>query len=84
MGNRISESDIAPKIERENYYHDDELTICVLTLKNGFKSVGVAICAHPRDYDRSVGERKAFDRALYKLYGMEAYHRCENYRMKKQ
>lgn len=49
------------------------LTICVLTLKNGFSLVGESACADPANYSRILGEKLARANALNKAWPLEGY-----------
>lgn len=58
------------------YYHvppATTLTLCVLTLKNGFTVVGQSACAHAANFDRELGERLARDDAENKIWVLEGY-----------
>lgn len=49
------------------------LTICVLTLANGFTVTGESACASPANYNQEVGEKIAFDNAKDKIWALEGY-----------
>lgn len=49
------------------------LTVCVLTLENGFNVTGESACAHPDNYDKDIGEKIAFDNARQKIWALEGY-----------
>lgn len=49
------------------------LTVCCLTLKNGYCIVGESACADPGNFDRQLGERLAFDNARNKLWPLLGY-----------
>ncbi len=49
------------------------LTVCVLTLRNGFTVTGESACASPENYDQAIGERIAFDNAREKVWLLEGY-----------
>ena len=49
------------------------LTFCVLTLKNGFTVTGESACAHPRNYDQSIGESLARKNAEQKIWPLLGY-----------
>lgn len=70
---RVTEASIKDRIERSLYLYDDMLTICVLTMSNGFKVVGTSACASPENYVKEVGDRVAFNDALRQLWAFEGY-----------
>jgi hypothetical protein len=49
------------------------LTICVLTLKNGFTIVGKSACASPENYDRDLGHKIAREDARKQIWALEGY-----------
>lgn len=44
------------------------LTICVLTLQNGFTVTGESACASPENFDAEIGRKIARDNAKQKLW----------------
>lgn len=46
----------------------DLLTICVLTLKNGFTVTGESACASPENFDAEVGHKIARTNAVNKIW----------------
>jgi len=49
------------------------LTICVLTLKNGFTIVGKSACASPENYDAEIGGKIAREDARKQIWALEGY-----------
>lgn len=49
------------------------LTICVLTLKNGFTVVGKSACASPENYDADLGGKIAREDARKQIWALEGY-----------
>lgn len=49
------------------------LTICVLTLKNGFTIVGKSACASPENYDAELGGKIAREDARKQIWALEGY-----------
>ncbi len=49
------------------------LTICIITLKNGFTLVGKSACASPENYDEAIGHKIAFDDARKQIWALEGY-----------
>lgn len=72
---RITPDKINEKIKKE-YYHrvpGTTLTICVLTLTNGFTVLGEAAAASPENFDEGIGRKIAFDNARNKIWMLEGY-----------
>lgn len=49
------------------------LTICVLTLRNGFVVTGESACASPENFDRDIGQRIALENAKNKIWPLMGY-----------
>ena len=56
-------------------YHilTDVLTVCVLTLRNGFTVTGESACASPENFDQEIGEQISYKQALDKVWMLEGY-----------
>ena len=49
------------------------LTVCALTLRNGFTVTGESAAASPENFDRAIGERIARTNAREKIWAFEGY-----------
>lgn len=49
------------------------LTVCCLTLKNGFTVTGESAAASPENFDREIGEKIAKEDARQKIWSLEGY-----------
>jgi Phage protein (N4 Gp49/phage Sf6 gene 66) family len=49
------------------------LTICVLTLKNGYTLVGKSACASPENFDLEIGGKIAREDARKQIWALEGY-----------
>ncbi len=61
---------------KDEYYHvvpGTTLTICVLTLKNGFTVTGESAAASPENFDEEIGREIARDNARNKIWMLEGY-----------
>ena len=61
---------------KEEYYHivpDTTLTICVLTLKNGFQATGESASVSLENFDEEIGRKIARDNAKNKIWMLEGY-----------
>lgn len=71
---RLTPDLIESKIVKEEYYLlTDVLTVCVLTLENGFTVTGESACASPANYNKEIGDRIARDNAKEKIWVLEGY-----------
>lgn len=50
------------------------MTVCALTLKNGFVTIGESAAASPENFDKAIGERIARDNARNKIWALEGYN----------
>jgi hypothetical protein len=49
------------------------LTICVLTLNNGYTIIGKSACASPENYDPELGRKIAREDARRQIWALEGY-----------
>tara|TARA_B110000196_G_scaffold34593_1_gene26091 strand:- start:2514 stop:2810 length:297 start_codon:yes stop_codon:yes gene_type:complete len=49
------------------------LTVCCLTLRNGFTVTGESACASPENYNVELGKKIARDNARNKIWMLEGY-----------
>ena len=74
---RVTLDGIKAAIDAVDYLRHDTLTICVLTMRNGFKVVGKAAPADPRNFDYQVGQRFSYDDAFKQLWPLMGFALCE-------
>lgn len=74
-GPRITPADIDAKITGEEYYRfpGTTVTVCCLTLANGFNVVGESACASEENFDPLIGASIAFANAREKIWALEGY-----------
>lgn len=70
---RVTEESIKSKIADTDYVESDHLTICIITMYNGFKFVGKAAPADDRNFDPLVGHRYAYEDAFKQIWTHEGY-----------
>lgn len=51
----------------------DTLTVCVLTLRNGFMVTGESACINKAVFDAEIGQKVAYDNAVNKIWQLEGY-----------
>lgn len=77
---RITPDTIDAAILAEQYhvFPGTTLTVCVLTLRNGYQVVGESACASPDNFDAAIGRKLAREHARNKIWSLEGYRlRCE-------
>lgn len=60
-------------IEKTDYVHQGTLTICTITLRNGFQLVGTSACVSEATFNAEIGEKMAYEKAFEKLWELEGY-----------
>ena len=71
---RVTEESIKARIQNVEYLEPTPFsTLCVITMSNGWVSTGFSAPADPRNYDREVGRRYAYDNAFKPLWQLEGY-----------
>lgn len=51
----------------------DTLTVCVLTLRNGFTVTGESACINKADFNADIGQQVAYNNAVDKIWQLEGY-----------
>jgi hypothetical protein len=72
---RLTPALIESKIDEVSYYVFENtcLTVCVLTLENGFTVTGESACASPENFNQEIGESIAYKNAMDKIWTLEGY-----------
>lgn len=75
---RYLTGDVAPAYAHEDYFAKEDkstpcLTICILTLDNGFTVTGESACASPENFDKLIGQKIAYENAREKIWMLEGY-----------
>lgn len=72
---RLTPDDIDAAIVSEMYhvFPGTTLTVCALTLRNGYIVTGESAAAHPENFDAAIGRKIARDNARNKIWGLEGY-----------
>lgn len=70
---RVTLERIHSRIVTTEFFHHGLLTLCILTLTNGFTVVGESACVDPGNYDAAIGDKIAKDNAVQKIWPLEGY-----------
>ncbi len=54
-------------------FQKTQLTVCCMTLLNGYTVTGESACASPENFNKEIGEKIAYDMARNKIWGLEGY-----------
>lgn len=70
---RVTLDQIKSLIASERYFLDDTLTICVLTLSNGYKVTGESAAADPANFNEDLGRKIAKDKATAEIWPLAGF-----------
>ena len=72
---RLTPALLKDKIASKQFhvFPGSQLTVCVLTLSNGYTVTGESACVDPANFDAEIGERVAFENAFNKIWALEGY-----------
>lgn len=72
---RVTLDSMLAKVAKEEYWIPDGtvLTVCVITMRNGFHIVGKSAPASPQNFDPLLGEKFAKEDAIRQLWQLEGY-----------
>lgn len=59
--------------EQYHVFHGTTVTVCALTLKNGYVVTGESAAASPENFDESIGRKIARENARNKIWALEGY-----------
>jgi len=74
-GVRVTDLHVDSQILTSQYhvFPGTTLTVCCLTLRNGFHVVGESACASPENFDAQIGRDLAYGDARRKIWALEGY-----------
>lgn len=72
---RLTPDLIDQTINSEQYhvFAGTTLTVCALTLRNGYIVTGESAAASPENFDQAIGRKIARDNARNKIWALEGY-----------
>lgn len=59
--------------EQYHIFPGTTMTVCALTLRNGYIVTGESAAASPENFDQAIGRKIARDNARNKIWGLEGY-----------
>jgi hypothetical protein len=59
--------------EQYHVFPGTTVTVCCLTLRNGFTVIGESACASPENFNPELGRKIARDNARGKIWALEGY-----------
>lgn len=73
---RVTLESIKEKIEHIDYINPERhphMTICLITMENGFVVLGKSAPADPQNFDADLGKKFAYEDAMRQLWVLEGY-----------
>jgi len=70
---RVTKDSITNKIASIEYLRRDIMTLCFITMKNGYISHGVTVPASPENFDEEIGKHYSYENAFRPLWQLEGY-----------
>lgn len=72
---RLTPDLINAVIAKEDFhvFEGSQLTVCCLTLQNGFTVTGESACVSPENFDAEIGRTIARNNARDKIWALEGY-----------
>ncbi len=72
---RLNPAHIDAQIVGEAFYvfPGTTMTVCCLTLRNGFQVIGESAAASPENFNAEIGQKIARDNARNKIWALEGY-----------
>lgn len=72
---RVTLKQVEESVSGASYYvfPSTTLTVCCLTLTNGFNVIGESACASEENFNEDLGRRLAYASALNKIWPLEGY-----------
>lgn len=70
---RVTPADVKAAVRSAEYLRHGLLTICILTLQNGFTVTGESACASPENFNEEIGKQIAHTNAQAKIWPLLGY-----------
>ena len=72
---KVTKETIEAKVAKVDYMvlPDSTVTLCNITLKNGYSVRGESACVDPRNFNIEIGKGLAYKQAFDKLWPLEGY-----------
>ena len=72
---RLTPAQIDAAIVSEQYhvFPGTTMTVCALTLRNGYIVIGESAAASPENFDEAIGRKIARENARNKIWALEGY-----------
>lgn len=69
----VTEQAIKDKIAKFDFLYHDTVTICIITMTNGFRFIGYSVPVHSANYDAQMGRDLSYAHAFQQIWSHEGY-----------
>ncbi len=74
---RITRETIEDRIAAARWHGEGQLTMCVLTMANGYMIVGKSAPASPENFNEALGKKYAYEDCIRQAFALEGYLLCQ-------
>jgi hypothetical protein len=77
---RVTMEGMLARIVKTEYsaLNDGKTTLCMLHIENGFTILGTSACVDPAQFNKALGEKYSFEKAVEQMWPLEGYLLAEN------
>lgn len=70
---RVLPENLEAQIRKTEFFQVGLMTLCVITMQNGFMITGESACAYPENFNEEIGQRIALENAKQKMWPLLGY-----------
>lgn len=72
---KVTEEGLKALVKKATYHRfpDTTVTVCCITLTNGYNLIGQSACVVPANFEEAIGKQLAFENAFAQLWPLEGY-----------
>lgn len=74
---RVTLESIEGRVAEVSFTNNNQLTICVVTMQNGYMVVGKSAPASPENFNLELGQKFSHDDCIRQLFALEGYLLCQ-------
>lgn len=75
LRDRVTVTDMEAKMKNVEYHilPGTTMTICQITMENGYVVLGSSACVDPENFNEALGEKYSYEDAVSELWSLEGY-----------
>lgn len=79
---KVTKDSITQRVKAMNFTRiGEKVTVCCITMVNGFEVIAHSACVDPRNFDEAIGRELAYANAFEQLWALEGYLLAERQRV---